>query len=133
MPRPEKKRKICINPASYYFKPAGVPLKFLKEVQLSWDELEAIRLADLIGLYQDEAALRMKVSRTTFGRILKSGRIKIADCLINGKAINIPETIPDNIIGNFHKCKQCGQRRIKSECPKCIKNQGEINENSSSQ
>jgi uncharacterized protein len=119
MPRPEKQRKISIDPAAYYFKPAGIPFRLLKEVKLSWDELEAIRLADLMGLYHDEAALSMKVSRPTFGRILRSGRGKIADSLINGKAINIPETIPENIIGNFHKCKKCGQQRKMAECPRC--------------
>jgi uncharacterized protein len=119
MPRPEKKRRISVNPLVYYFKPSGISLNNLEEVSLSWDELEAVRLADFLGLYQDEAALRMKISRPTFGRILKNGRNKIADSLINGKAISLPETIPDNITGNFKKCKNCGCRRKKPECPRC--------------
>jgi uncharacterized protein len=124
MPRPEIKRKVCLNPASYHFKPAGIPLKQLEEVKLSLDELEAVKLADLMGLYHDEAARKMKVSRPTFGRILKNGRGKIADCLLNGKSISIPETVADNISGKFYRCKRCGERNLRSDCLHCTKNGG---------
>ena len=53
MARPEKKRKIRCNPASYYFKPRGISLADLDEIELAQDELEAIRLADLNGLFQE--------------------------------------------------------------------------------
>ena len=53
------------------------------------DELEAIRLADLEGMYQEDAASRMSVSRQTFGNILTSAHKKIADCLVNSKALKI--------------------------------------------
>jgi uncharacterized protein len=119
MPRPLKERRICCSPTAYYFKPAGIPMRILQEVEISWDELEAIRLADLLGLYHDEAAEQMKVSRPTFGRILKSGREKIADSIINGKAIHIPEIMPDNITNTIKNSEPCGHTKDKSNCPHC--------------
>jgi uncharacterized protein len=64
----------------------------LEEVCLSLDELEAIRLADFEGLYHEEAAGRMKVSRQTLGRILSQARRKVAEALIEGKALKIETT-----------------------------------------
>jgi uncharacterized protein len=89
MSRPKKCRCINCSPNSSYFKPKGIPLVQLEEVLLNLDELEAIRLADHEALYHEEAASRMSVSRATFGRILDSARSKIADALINGKALKI--------------------------------------------
>jgi predicted DNA-binding protein (UPF0251 family) len=74
---------------SAYFKPAGTPLHALEEVVLAADELEAVRLADCEGLYRVEAAARMKVSRPTFDRILRSAREKIACALTKGRALRI--------------------------------------------
>jgi predicted DNA-binding protein (UPF0251 family) len=71
------------------FKPAGLPGHALEQVILSLDELEAVRLADLEELYQEEAARRMEVSRQTFGNIVASGRRKLADCVVNGKLLRI--------------------------------------------
>jgi len=56
---------------------------------LNLDELEAVRLADLQGSYHEEAAKEMKVSRATFGRIVNNARHKIAEALIQGKALRI--------------------------------------------
>ncbi len=61
----------------------------LEEVILELDEFEAIRLSDFEGLTQEKAAEKMKVSQPTFNRILSSARRKIADALVNGKAIRI--------------------------------------------
>ena len=61
----------------------------LEEVVLSMDELEAIRLADYEGLYHEDAAERMKISRQTFGRILYEAHKRVAECLIKGKALKI--------------------------------------------
>ena len=72
-----------------YFKPRGIPISQLEEVVLSLDEYEAIRLADYEQLYQEEAAARMKISRQTFGRIIEAAHKKIADVLMNGKALKI--------------------------------------------
>jgi len=72
-----------------YFKPAGIPLRALEEVRLSVEEAEAIRLKDMEGLEQEQGAERMNISRPTFQRVLASGRQKMADALLNGKAIRI--------------------------------------------
>ena len=89
MPRPEKQRCVQVQPGVVYFKPRGIPLRVLDQVQLSFDELEAIRLADLEGLNQRDAAEKMEISRPTFGRIVARARQKVADALVNGKAVSI--------------------------------------------
>ncbi len=89
MPRPIKFRRIGFKPHVNYFKPAGVPLAQLEEVVLTMEEFEAIRLKDVEGLEQIEAAKKMDISQPTFNRILCSARKKIADALINGKAIRV--------------------------------------------
>ncbi|MFC1846752.1 DUF134 domain-containing protein [Chloroflexota bacterium] len=89
MPRPIKCRRVAFLPNITYFKPAGIPLRVLDEIRLSVDEAEAIRLKDLKGLDQEEGAAEMNVSRPTFQRILAAARQKIADALLNGKAIRV--------------------------------------------
>jgi predicted DNA-binding protein (UPF0251 family) len=89
MSRPSKCRRVAFLPQATYFKPSGVPLRILDEVILSVEEAEAIRLKDLEGLEQEEGAELMNVSRPTFQRILASARQKMADALLNGKAIRI--------------------------------------------
>ncbi len=89
MPRPCRCRRIRCNPDTNYFKPRGIPLDGLEEVSLALDELEAIRLADLKGLYQEDAAKKMKISRQTFGNIIERAHKKIADVLLNAKALKI--------------------------------------------
>jgi predicted DNA-binding protein (UPF0251 family) len=69
--RPRKPRRVACRPGVTYFKPQGIPLRFLEEVQLSVDELEALRLKDLEGMEQEEAAGEMNISRQTFQRILE--------------------------------------------------------------
>ncbi|MFP4362767.1 MAG: DUF134 domain-containing protein [Spirochaetia bacterium] len=89
MPRPRKCRKICCKPSTTLFKPAGIAATLLEQVTLTVDEFESIRLADQLGLYQKQAADQMQVSRQTFGNILSSARKKIADALVNSKALRI--------------------------------------------
>ena len=89
MPRPSHCRWIAGEPAAVLFKPAGIPTRDLAEVAMTLDEFEAIRLADGEGLYQEEAARRMGVSRTTFGRILDSAHRKVADVLAGGKCLRL--------------------------------------------
>lgn len=89
MPRPVSERRVRGWPRSRAFKPAGIPLWELETVTLTLDELESVRLADLEGFYQEAAAARMGVSRQTFGRIVETARRKIADALVNGKALEI--------------------------------------------
>ena len=107
MARPIKWRKIENVPSVLNFIPSEKETEGLKNT-LKMEELEAIRLKDLEGLEQGECAERMEVSRPTFQRILISAREKIADSLINGKAINVEG-------GNFTrnicpvKCMDCGK------------------------
>jgi predicted DNA-binding protein (UPF0251 family) len=64
-------------------------MRFLEEINLAPDELEALRLADFQGLDQMKAAERMKISQSTLQRILTSARQKVSQALIGGKAIRI--------------------------------------------
>lgn len=88
-PRPIKPRRVSFDPNVTYFKPRAIPLSMLEEIDLKVDELEALRLCDLENLEQKEAAKKMKISQSTLSRILRSARKKIAEALIEGKAIKI--------------------------------------------
>ena len=89
MPRRRCQRTVGFTPEVLHFKPAGVSLRDLEEITLRADELEAIRLKDYEGLDQEESASKMKISQPTLHRALLSARKKIADALVNGKAIRI--------------------------------------------
>ena len=89
MPRPIKWRRVGFIPEATFFKPAGIPVRASEQVCLAVEEIEAIRLKDLESLEQEQCAERMNVSRPTFQRVLASGRRKLADALVNGKAIRI--------------------------------------------
>ena len=89
MVRPIKPRRIFFDPNVTYFKPRAVPLSMLEEVDLNIDELEALRFCDFKNLEQKKAAQKMKVSQSTLQRILASARQKVAQALIEGKAIKI--------------------------------------------
>ena len=89
MPRPRLCRKIEFNPNITYFKPQGVPMRELEIVELTAQEIEAYRLRHINDMEQQEAADKMHTSQSTYQRILYSAYKKIADALINGKAIKI--------------------------------------------
>ena len=89
MPRPKLCRKIEFNPNITYFKPQGVPMRELEIVELTAEEIEAYRLRHINDMEQQEAADKMHTSQSTYQRILYSAYKKIADALINGKAIKI--------------------------------------------
>lgn len=124
MARPQKNRRVHTPPLYTNFKPAGIYARDLKQVILSLDEFEAIRLSDFIGMSQEEAALEMEISRPTFTRLIEAARKKMSDFLINGKILRLEG-------GNVHfrqnilKCETCGysfhtgfNTEIKS-CPHC--------------
>jgi uncharacterized protein len=108
--RPTKWRRVEFIPDIHYFAPhANEDGKVFLENILRIEELEAIRLKDLNGMEQDMCAKSMEVSRQTFQRILGNARVKIADSLINGKAIKIMGgNYTRNICGI--KCLDCGRR-----------------------
>ncbi len=89
MPRNKCPRRICHSPDILLFKPAGRPMHTIDVIVLELDELEAIRLADGQGLYHEDAAKQMGVSRQTFGRILEQARAKVAKALTGGMALKI--------------------------------------------
>ena len=89
MPRPVKCRKVGTEPHIDYFKPAGVPLRNLKEVVLNVEELEALKLKDLEGMNEIGAAKKMGISQPTFNRLINSAHKKVAEALSIGYAIKI--------------------------------------------
>lgn len=89
MARPFSERMIRGGMPPRVMKPAGIPVKDLEEVALGYDEAEALRLSDLLGLYHEAAARSMGISRPTFGRIIESARRKVADAILSGKALRI--------------------------------------------
>lgn len=107
MPRPKQCRRVCLSPDCTYFKPAGVPVNALEEVVVAVDELEAMRLVDVEGLYYEEAAERMGVSRRTFGRIIDSARRKVAQALIRGMALRIEGGAIEMAEQRTFRCGDC--------------------------
>jgi len=89
MPRPKLNRRIRFNPDVIYFKPQGIPMRELGEIEITMEEIEALRLKNIKKLEQIECAKIMKTSRSTFQRILSSAYRKISKALVNGKAIKI--------------------------------------------
>src|SRR4030042_1544862 len=113
MPRPRKCCQVDFLPGITYFKPARIPMSELEEVHLTVEELEAIRLRDIEDLDQEGCAAKMNVSRATFQRVLASARKKIADALLNGKAIrisggNFKTPAPDCLVKEDIKCCRTG-------------------------
>ena len=102
MARPQKDRMVACDPSISYFKPRGVPLRQMEEVRLTIDQMEALRLADLEGLSQEEAGRQMGVSRATFGRIVQRARKVVAEALVHGKAILME--------GGNYQLKESGRR-----------------------
>lgn len=89
MGRPVKCRRVCCQITAVCFKPQCASIKEIEEIVLGLDEIEAIRLADLEGLYQADAAARMGVARQTFGKIIAKAHKKVATALLGGKALRI--------------------------------------------
>lgn len=128
MSRPKCCRHIGAMPDRTFFQPDGAMPASCEAVLLTLDEYEAIRLADLEGLYQEQAASRMGVSRQTFGRIVEAAHRKIADVIVNGKALRI-EGGPVSLAGaepvRCPRCSRalsvvCGEENEPS-CPHCSK------------
>ena len=135
MARPPKPRRVEYIPEVKFFKPAGIPRRSLKEINLSMEEVEAIRLKDQEGLTQKKCSERMEISRPTFQRVLTSARRKIADALIEGMSIRFEGGDYKVAEKRFH-CPKCDQeftrprawgkkRRQRGrnvECPECGSN-----------
>ncbi len=104
------------------FKPFGIPMRHLQPVVLSFEEYEAIRLIDYENLIQEEAAVRMNISRPTFTRLYDKARKNIAKAFVEGKAILIQggTYITDDY---WFKCSDCNEVMITlkpvQHCRKC--------------
>ena len=139
MPRPRRFRRVGFLPGVTYFKPAGIRMIELEETILTVDEFEAVRLKDFLGMEQEEAAKKMNISQPTFHRLVLAARKKIADAIVNGKAIRIEGgqyTMEQPRFGRGRgfggpattcMCPKCGyqepkERRVpcaSKQCPKC--------------
>ncbi len=89
MPRPVIPRQVSDELSAITYAPARSARPGVQGAALTLDGLEALRLADLEGLYQEEAARRMGVSRATFARVLTEARRHVADALVNRKTLSI--------------------------------------------
>lgn len=69
------------------FMPEGCPR--IEAISLTLEELEAVRLVDLLDLDQEEAAFYMGISRKAFWNDLMNARKKIATALIYGLGLRI--------------------------------------------
>jgi predicted DNA-binding protein (UPF0251 family) len=100
--RPKKPRKIKSSPRISIFSPRGRPGR-PDEVDLKYEELEALKLIDINNLKQIDAAKQMGISRQSFGRVLQKARRTISDALVNGKIIKVAGgcyklVLEDNIV-----------------------------------
>ncbi len=107
MAREKKARRVCEEPPNRLFKPEKPCSEYMT---LSIEELETVRLCDLEGLDQDEAAKRMNISRGTFQRILYAARKRIAEALVKGNGMAIEG-------GNYEVARECCQ--AKKQCKTC--------------
>lgn len=89
MPRPRGRRRIRFRPQVSHFKPQGIPMRNLEFVDLTPEEVEALRLKNIEDLDQTECAKRMHTSQSTFQRILSSAHKKVSEAIIQGKTIRI--------------------------------------------
>ncbi|NOQ48243.1 DUF134 domain-containing protein [Methanococcoides sp.] len=89
MGRPRKRRMVNYDHNTRHFKPSGVCLKDLEEVNITIDELETLRLSSLEKMKQENAAQTMQIHQSTFQRTLQRTLQKIADALVNGKSIKV--------------------------------------------
>ncbi|MCK5808026.1 DUF134 domain-containing protein [bacterium] len=124
MPRPKKNRTVEQPPVFTTFKPLGIPARHLKEINLSLDEYEAIRLADLIGYDHETASKQMKISRSTFTRLVERARAVVAEFLVIGGSLVINGGVV-HFKTNRIFCKSCKKAATTpldeklTKCPHC--------------
>jgi uncharacterized protein len=125
MSRPCICRQIQICPKRAHFVPKGSNPQDLEVVTLTLDEWEALRLTDLEGLYQEQAAANMNISRQTLGNIVSSAHRKIADFLIHGKSLKIDGGNVE-MVKRLFTCAECSHEWEVAcgtgrpmECPAC--------------
>lgn len=115
MSRPRSPRHVTSRPVVPLFKPGGI--RAARQIHLGADEFEALRLADVEGLQQAEAAARMGVSRQTFGRVLASARRKAATALVRGLALRIEGASRPGSDARTALASRCGSNS--DDCARC--------------
>jgi predicted DNA-binding protein (UPF0251 family) len=128
MARPRKHRCLSRRYQGKIFKPVGVGIMDEQPVTLLPEELEALKLAEVEGLYQAEACEAMGVARSTFQRILADARRKITVALTENKALFVSACSGRRGIRIRWKCYNCGESwresyydvyREPEKCPYC--------------
>ena len=92
--RPVKPRNCKCPYGGRAFKPTRIPMWDLEKIPLGRDELESLRLCDLVGLTQEEAGREMGVSRGTIQRLLTAAHAKVARALNEGCALVLGDADP---------------------------------------
>ncbi len=121
---PYRRRLVQLPPRINQFKPSGIPAKSLKNIILTIDEYEGIRLADYQGLDHSGAAESMGISRPTFSRLIEKARNKVAQALIDGMMLTI-EGGNFDFTHDLYQCADCGDtiehpvENKLNECPDC--------------
>jgi uncharacterized protein len=135
--RPKRLRRLAFAPPAHLFSPSGEENHTVPQdtVILTMDEFETLRLADLECHSQEQAAKKMGVSRATFGRIIESGRSKVAQALVQGCRIEISGGSFMFGRGRHLQCPRCKRRQARDmneqehvECRRCcqpLQNSGE--------
>jgi predicted DNA-binding protein (UPF0251 family) len=127
MPRPRKRRRVWHEPSPAIFKPVGLPLDQIKSITLLHEELEALRLVDLEGYYQEQAAQQMNVSRSTLQRIVNEARYKVVLALTEEAALQI-EGGTFRVARVWWQCSECNHiwelehgsgQSTPARCPSC--------------
>ena len=124
MPRPVSPRQVTARLEPRAFKPQGIPMDRLERLTLPLDGLEALRLADVEGLYQEEAARRMGVSRATFARVLEAAHRTVARALLEGCALEVGGGAVVRGREPVGPCPVHGERRLGRRC-RCRHGRGE--------
>ena len=128
MARPKRLRRLAFSPPAHSFHPANEERCLIKQeiIVLTMDEFESLRLADLECNSQEEAAKKMGISRPTFGRIVESGRSKVAKALVYGHGLEITGGSFKFGRGKHLQCPRCRRRQSRDvgerehiECRRC--------------
>ena len=128
MSRPKRLRRLTFSPPAHSFHPANGERCLIQQeiIILTMDEFEALRLADLECHSQEEAAKKMGISRATFGRIVESGRSKVAKALVYGYRLEISGGAFMFGRGKHLQCPRCRRRQSREmgerehvECRRC--------------
>lgn len=104
------------------YRPFGISINEIDSIVLLYEEFEALRLVDYEGLIQEEAAVKMKISRPTFTRVYEKARKSIARAFVEGKAIIIRggDYITDDY---WYKCEDCKKTTVSvnpvNHCRQC--------------